>query len=41
MSASKIIATGAYIPSIDVPNELFTVRSFFGSDQKAKVNGYN
>lgn len=35
MSASKIIATGAYIPTIDVPNELFTVRSFFGTDQKA------
>ncbi len=35
MSASKIIATGAYIPTVDVPNEQFTDRLFFGTDLKA------
>ncbi len=35
MSASKIIATGAYIPTVDVPNEHFSDRLFFGTDGKA------
>lgn len=29
MSGSKIIATGAYIPTVDVPNQSFTSHSFF------------
>jgi 3-oxoacyl-[acyl-carrier-protein] synthase-3 len=35
MLRSKIVATGAYIPALDVPNDLFIDRIFFDSDQKA------
>lgn len=35
MSCSKIIASGAYIPSLSIPNDHFLGNSFFGPDQAA------
>lgn len=35
MSCSKIIASGAYIPSLTIPNDHFLGNTFFGPDQSA------